>query len=168
MAGDTHGDKAQEEPEAQEGLGQQQAVQDQPQVSSADWEKAVAERDEKIAALEARVAEAAKNAETAEQLRGEIAELKAQGEKVCAMPHTRSTSSCIVDADLPRPPAIDRQESPLSSPCSMAFRSLLSSLQYAFLLFFFANSRSFPSGGPDARRSGKDALSCKTHPNACG
>ena len=59
MAGDTHGDKAQEEPEAQEGLGQQQAVQDQPQVSSTDWEKAVAERDEKIAALEARVAEAA-------------------------------------------------------------------------------------------------------------
>ena len=97
MAGDTHGDKAQEEPEAQEGLGQQQAVQDQPQVSSTDW-----------------------------------------------------------------------RESPLSSPCSMAFRSLLSSLQYAFLLFFYANSRSFPSGGPDARRSGKDALSCKTHPNACG
>ena len=80
MAGDTHGDKAQEEPEAQEGLGQQQAVQDQPQVSSADWEKAVAERDEKIAALEAQVAEAAKNVETAERLRGEIAELKAQGE----------------------------------------------------------------------------------------
>ena len=40
----------------------------------------IAERDEKIASLEAQVAEAAKNAETAEQLRGEIAELKAQGE----------------------------------------------------------------------------------------
>ena len=64
MAGDNHGDKTQE----------------QPQVSGTDWEKAVAERDEKIAALEAQVAEAAKNAETAEQLRGEIAELKAQGE----------------------------------------------------------------------------------------
>ena len=80
MAGDNHGDKTQEEPQTQENLGQQQAAQDQPQVSSTDWEKAVAKRDEKIAALEAQVAEAAKNAETAEQLRGEIAELKAQGE----------------------------------------------------------------------------------------
>lgn len=49
-------------------------------MSGSDWEKAVADRDEKIAALEAQVAEAAKNAETAEKLRGEIAELKAQGE----------------------------------------------------------------------------------------
>ena len=79
MASDNHGDKAQEEPQAQEDLGQQQ-VQDKAQVSNKDWEKAVAERDEKIAALEAQVAEAAKNAETAEQLRSEIAELKAQGE----------------------------------------------------------------------------------------
>ncbi len=39
------------------------------------------ERDARIAELEAQVAEAAKkNAETAEQLRGEIAEFKAQGE----------------------------------------------------------------------------------------
>ncbi len=80
MAGDNHGDKTQEEPQAQEDLGQQQAAQDQPQVSGTDWEKAVAERDEKIAALEAQVAEAARNAETAEQLRNQIAELKAQGE----------------------------------------------------------------------------------------
>lgn len=80
MAGDPHGDKTQEEPKAAQDDGQQQAAQDQPQVSGTDWEKAVAERDEKIAALEAQVAEAAKNAETAEQLRGEIAELKAQGE----------------------------------------------------------------------------------------
>ena len=80
MAGGAHGDKTQEEPKAQEDLGQQQAAQDQPQVSGIDWEQAVAERDEKIAALEAQVAEAAKNAEAAERLRGEIAELKAQGE----------------------------------------------------------------------------------------
>lgn len=80
MAGDAHGDKTQEEPKAAQDDGRQQAAQDQPQVSGTDWEKAVAERDEKIAALEAQVAEAAKNAETAEQLRGEIAELKAQGE----------------------------------------------------------------------------------------
>lgn len=80
MAGDNHGDKTQEKPQAQEDLGQQQAAQDQPQVNGTDWEKAVAERDEKIAAFETQVAEAAKNAETAEQLRGEIAELKARGE----------------------------------------------------------------------------------------
>ena len=47
---------------------------------ASDYEKQIAERDEEIASLEAQVAEAAKNAETAEQLRGEIAELKAQGE----------------------------------------------------------------------------------------
>lgn len=80
MAGDAHGDKTQEEPKAAQDDGQQQAAQDQSQVSGTDWEKAVAERDEKIATLEAQVAEAAKNAETAEQLRSEIAELKAQGE----------------------------------------------------------------------------------------
>jgi hypothetical protein len=80
MASDNHGDKTQEEPQAQEDHGQQQAAQEQPQVSGTDWEKAVVERDEKIAVLEAQVVEAAKNTETAEQLRGEIAELKAQGE----------------------------------------------------------------------------------------
>jgi len=80
MASDNHGDKTQEKPQAQEDLGEQQTAQEQPQVSVIDWEKAVAERDEKIAALEAQVAEAAQSAETAEQLRGEIAELKARGE----------------------------------------------------------------------------------------
>jgi len=79
MAGDNHGAETQEEPQAQEDLEWQQTVQDHPQVSGTDWDKVVAERDEKIAALEAQVAEAAKNAKTAEQLRGEIAELKAQG-----------------------------------------------------------------------------------------
>lgn len=80
MAGDTYGDKTQEEPQAQEDIGQQQTQEEQPQVSSVDWEKAIAERDEKIAALEQQVADAAKNAEAAEALRGEIAELKVQGE----------------------------------------------------------------------------------------
>ena len=80
MAGDNHGIEEAQDTQAQEDLGQQQAAQDKPQVSDTDWEKAVAERDEKIAALEAQVAEAAQSAETAEQLRGEIAELKAQGE----------------------------------------------------------------------------------------
>ena len=45
MAGDNHGDKTQEEPQAQENLGQQQTQEEQPQVSSVDWEKAIAERD---------------------------------------------------------------------------------------------------------------------------
>ena len=63
MAGDPHGTETQEKPQTQEDLGQQQAAQDQPQVSGIDWEKAVAERDEKIATLEAQVAEAAKKVE---------------------------------------------------------------------------------------------------------
>ena len=80
MAGDNHGAETQEEPQAPQDDGQQQAPQEEPQVSGKDWEKAVAERDERIAALEQQVADAAKNAEAAEVLRGEIAELKAQGE----------------------------------------------------------------------------------------
>lgn len=61
---------------------QQETQQGQSQVGgeASDYKKQIAERDEKIASLEAQVAEAAKNAETAEQLRSEIAELKAQGE----------------------------------------------------------------------------------------
>ena len=80
MAGDTHGNETQEVAQTPQDNGHEQAAQEQTQVSGADWEKAVAERDEKIAALEAQVAEAARNAETAEQLRNQIAELKAQGE----------------------------------------------------------------------------------------
>ena len=77
MAGDNHGAETQEEPQATQGTAQ---AQEGMQVSGVDWEAAIAERDEKIAALEAQVAEAAKSAEAAETLRYEIAELKAQGE----------------------------------------------------------------------------------------
>ena len=83
MAGDNHGAETTQEQEAAQELGGEQAAQEQQEVTAsagADYEKQIAERDEKIASLEAQVAEAAKNAETAEQLRGEIAELKAQGE----------------------------------------------------------------------------------------
>lgn len=45
-----------------------------------DYERAIGERDARIAELEAQVAEAAKSAETADELRAQIAELKAQGE----------------------------------------------------------------------------------------
>ena len=68
-------DQAQQQSQAQ----QETQQQGQSQVETPDYEKQLAERDEKIASLEAQVAEAAKNADTAEQLRGEIAELKAQG-----------------------------------------------------------------------------------------
>ncbi len=79
MAGDNHGDKTQEAAETAQDNRHEQAAQEQPQVSGTGWEKTVAERDERIVALEAQVAEAAKNAETVERLRSEIAELKAQG-----------------------------------------------------------------------------------------
>lgn len=86
MDGETNG--SQEATQGAENQAQQQ-VQEQQETQrgqsqvggeASDYEKQIAERDEKIASLEAQVAEAAKNAETAEQLRGEIAELKAQGE----------------------------------------------------------------------------------------
>ena len=84
MDGETNGSqeatKGAEDQAQQQGQEQQEAQQGQSQVEAPDYEKQIAERDEKIASLEAQVAEAAKNAETAEQLRGEIAELKAQGE----------------------------------------------------------------------------------------
>ena len=77
MAGDQHGA---EEAQASQDDRREQAQEEQPQMSGTDWEKAIAERDERIAALEQQVADAAKSAETADALRGEIAELKAQGE----------------------------------------------------------------------------------------
>ena len=80
MAGDTHGDKTQEVAEAPQNDGHEQTAQVKPQVSGIDWERAVAERDGRIAELEQQVADAAKNAEVAEKLRNQIAELKAQGE----------------------------------------------------------------------------------------
>ena len=86
MDGETNGSQQtpQAQPQAttggQEGQQQTQASQQGLGAPTPDYEKQIAERDEKIASLEIQVAEAAKNAETAEQLRGEIAELKAQGE----------------------------------------------------------------------------------------
>ena len=86
MDGETNGGQeatqgAQDQAQQQGQEQQETQQQGQSQVDNAsDFEKQIAERDEKIASLEAQVAEAAKNAETAEQLRGEIAELKAQGE----------------------------------------------------------------------------------------
>ncbi|SEO76361.1 hypothetical protein [Denitrobacterium detoxificans] len=86
MDGETNGSQeatqGAQDTSQQQGQERQETQQGQSQIDgdTSDYEKQIAERDEKIAALEAQVAEAAKNAETAEQLRGEIAELKAQGE----------------------------------------------------------------------------------------
>lgn len=66
--------------QAQQEQQQEAQQQGQSQIDAPNYEKQIAERDARIAELEGQVAEAAKNAETAEQLRGEIAELKAQGE----------------------------------------------------------------------------------------
>lgn len=79
MEVDTHGDETTEVKESPQD-GSQRQTQEQPKVSDTDWEKAISERDGRIAELEAQVAEAAKSAETAEVLRSEIAQLKAQGE----------------------------------------------------------------------------------------
>ena len=79
MDGETNG--SQQEAQEQEATQEQQSqAQGQQEVGGADWEAQIAQRDARIAELEGQVAEAAKNAETAESLRGEIAELKAQGE----------------------------------------------------------------------------------------
>ena len=80
MAGDAHGAEAQEVEETTQDLGQQQTTEEQPQMNGMDWEKAIAERDERIAALEQQVADAAKSAEAAEKLSAEIDELRKQGE----------------------------------------------------------------------------------------
>ena len=42
MAGDNHGAETQEEPQAAQNERNQQAQEEQPQVSGVDWEKAIA------------------------------------------------------------------------------------------------------------------------------
>ena len=62
---------------------QQEGTQGQQEVTGntgTDWERQIADRDARIAVLEGQVAEAAKTAEAAEKLRGEVAEVKAQAE----------------------------------------------------------------------------------------
>ncbi len=76
----TQGSENTPQQQGQEQQETQQQGQSQVGGDATDYERQIAERDEKIASLEAQIADAAKNAETAEQLRGEIAELKAQGE----------------------------------------------------------------------------------------
>ena len=75
----------QEGKEASEQGGQAQQVLTaaKPEGNAAgqdEYQKAISERDQKIQELEAKVAEAAKSAEAAEKLRGEIADLKKASE----------------------------------------------------------------------------------------
>lgn len=83
MDGEQNG--TQEGTQAQEGQGQQAQRAASQQVDGGngngdapapDYERQIAERDEKIASLEAQIADAAKSAEQAEKLSDEIAELK--------------------------------------------------------------------------------------------
>ena len=78
MAGDAHGAETQEVAQATQDDGREQAQEEQPQMSGVDWEKAIAECDERIAALEQQVADATKSVETAEKLSAQIDELRAQ------------------------------------------------------------------------------------------
>ena len=66
--------------ETQQAQQQQQAGGAAAGVDAEAFEAQLAERDTRIAELEAQIAEASKNAETADGLREEIAALKAQGE----------------------------------------------------------------------------------------
>ena len=69
MAGDKHGAEETQEQEAAQEHGNEQAAQGQQAVTdsngsaAADYEKAIAERDTRIAELEGQGADAAKNAE---------------------------------------------------------------------------------------------------------
>ena len=97
MDGEQNGTQAQQGTEQQENqTAQQQANQQETQgkhaketgadtgagsnIDAEAYERQLAERDSRIAELEAQIAEASKNAETADDLRAEIAALKEQGE----------------------------------------------------------------------------------------
>ncbi|WP_373580866.1 hypothetical protein [Collinsella aerofaciens] len=97
MDGEQNGTQAQQDTQQQEQqAAQQQTDQQETQGKHAEetgadagagsgagaeaYEKQLAERDSRIAELEAQVADAAKNAEAAEGLRAEIAAMKEQGE----------------------------------------------------------------------------------------
>jgi hypothetical protein len=73
---------AEEAPRAEGGAAAEGVPAGTPAAAAeADWERQVAERDERIGALEAQVAEAARSAEKAEELARQIAELRAAAEE---------------------------------------------------------------------------------------
>lgn len=81
MDGEANGTQEEQGGAQEQAQGKQATPQQVADGAAKDaFEQQIAERDAKIAELEAQVAQAAKSAEAAEALRGEIAELKAQGE----------------------------------------------------------------------------------------
>lgn len=85
MDGETNGSQeatqgAQDQAQEQQQEGTQGLQEVTGNNAGTDWEKQIADRDARIAELEGQVAEAAKTAEAAEKLRGEVAEVKAQAE----------------------------------------------------------------------------------------
>lgn len=85
MDGENNGAEEAQDERQQETQAQQQWELVPEAIAGSDvdvsaYEAQIAERDSRIAELEGQIAEAAKNAEAAEELRGEIAALKEQGE----------------------------------------------------------------------------------------
>lgn len=80
MNGDTHGIDNEEEVAAQTGGKERVAQAEEPQVvdSDKDYQALLAKQEARIKELEGQVAEAAKTAEAADALRGEIEQVKAQ------------------------------------------------------------------------------------------
>ena len=125
MEGENNGTQAQQGTQQQE--SQQQAAQ-QPQqaqqqaaqssgepagdiggttgtgakADSATYEAQLAERDKRISELEAQIADAAKTAEATEALKGEIAELKAQGEPPQHFTDSKRRETPVADPATPR------------------------------------------------------------------
>ena len=76
MASDNHDAETQENATATQNQNEQETTQ----LNQVDYQTAIAERDQKIAALEEQIASAAKSVEAAEKLSTQIDELRAQSE----------------------------------------------------------------------------------------
>ena len=80
MEGNDYGQEAAQDAQREDRPQEPKAQPVAAGVEVSAYEAQIAERDERIKALEAQVADAAKTAETTEQLKSQIEELKAQGE----------------------------------------------------------------------------------------
>ena len=80
MKEDANGQEAAQSAQQQEQLQEAEAQPVTANVSVSAYEAQIVERDERIKELEEQVADAAKTVETADQLKSQIEELRAQGE----------------------------------------------------------------------------------------
>ena len=80
MEVDKDGQEAAQDAQQQDRAQESEAQPVAANVDVSAYEAQIAERDERIKVLEAQVADAAKTAETAEQLKSQIEELRVQGE----------------------------------------------------------------------------------------